>query len=116
MPTINDAINAGMLRDPRWRTHPERAAGGTKYISTFLNRRGDAIAIDLSSGDENAIWTLARLVPETLLPAIRREPYPASKGRNSNLNVRELKGKPLVRLFPATREEALQIVDHFAGL
>jgi hypothetical protein len=47
MPSINDTINASMLRDPRWTPHPERASGGTKYIATFLNRRGDAIALDL---------------------------------------------------------------------
>ena len=115
MPTINDIINAGMQRDPRWTPHPDQP-NGTKKIATYRNRRGDVIAIDLSSGDENAIWTLARLVPETLLPAIRREPYPMSRSRNSNLSVRELKGKPLVRLYPATREDAHQLVEHFAEL
>ncbi len=29
MPTINDSLNATMLRDPRWTPHSERAAGGT---------------------------------------------------------------------------------------
>lgn len=116
MPSINDTINANMLRDPRWTAHPERAAGGTKYIATFLNRRGDAIALDLGSGGKNAIWALARLVPGTLAPAIDRELYPADRARNSNLNVRELKGKPLMRLFPTNLTEARQLVDHFAEL
>lgn len=116
MPSINDTINAAMLRDPRWAAHPERAAGGTKYIATFLNRRGDAIALDLGSGGKNAIWVPARLAPGTLAPAIDRELYPAEKPRNSNLNVSQLKGKALMRFFPASLSEARQLVDHFAEL
>lgn len=116
MPSINDTINASMLRDPRWTPHPERAAGGTKYIATYLNRRGDAIALDLGSGGKNAIWVAARLAPGTLAPAIDRELYPADKPRNSNLNVRELKGKALMRLLPTSKSQSLELVEHFAEL
>lgn len=116
MPTINESLNASMLRDPRWTPHPDRATGGTKYIATYLNRRGDVIALDLGSGGKNAIWTLARLVPGSLAPAIDRELYPADRPRNSNLNVPELKGKPLMRLFPTSRTQSLELLEHFADL
>ena len=116
MPTINDSLNATMLRDPRWTPHAERAAGGTKYISTFRNRRGDVIALDLGSGGKNAIWAPARLVPGILAPAIDREFYPADRPRNSNLNVPELMGKPLMRLFPTSRSQSLELLEHFAEL
>jgi hypothetical protein len=116
MPTINESLNASMLRDPRWTPHPDRAAGGTKYISTFRNRRGDTIALDLGSGGKNAIWAPARLVPGILAPAIDRELYPADRPRNSNLNVPELKGKPLMRLFPKSLGDARELMEHFADL
>ncbi|QQR39009.1 hypothetical protein [Devosia rhizoryzae] len=116
MSTINKSLNADMLRDPRWQPHPERAAGGTKYISTFHNRRGDAIALDLGSGGKNAVWVAAHLAPGSLIPAIERELYPADKPRNSNLNVTELKGKALMRLFPTSLSQARQLVEHFAQL
>ena len=115
MPTINESLNAAMLRDPRWKAHPARPAGGTKYISTFLNGRGDAIALDLGSGSKNAIWAPARLVPAILAPAVDREFYAADRPRNSNLNVPELKGKPLMRLYPKTMTEAQDLLEHFAG-
>ena len=116
MSTINKSLNADMLRDPRWEPHPERAAGGTKYIATFRNRRGDAVALDMGSGGKNAIWVLARLAPGNLVPAVERELYPADKARNSNLNVPELKGKALMRLFPTSLSQARQLVEHFAEL
>ncbi len=116
MPTINESLNASMMRDPRWTPHPDRATGGTKYIATYLNRRGDAVALDLGSGGKNAIWTVARLVPGSLAPAIDRELYPADRPRNSNLNVPELKGKPLMRLFPTSKSQSLELLEHFAEL
>jgi hypothetical protein len=51
-----------------------------------------------------------------LAPAIDRELYPADKPRNSNLNVSQLKGKALMRLFPTSLSEARQLMDHFAEL
>lgn len=115
MPNIIESLNASMLRDPRWTPHQDRRAGGTKYISTFVNGRGDVIALDLGSGGKCAIWALARLSPGTLAPAVDRELYPSDRPRNSNLNVPELKGKPLMRFYPRSRTEAQQLVDHFAG-
>jgi len=113
MPNIIESLNASMLRDRRWRSHPNQRTGGTNKMANYLNSRGDPIALDLSSGEENAIWTLARLAPETLMPGTRREPYSATKGRNSNL-VREFKGKPLMRFYPSTYTEAQQLIDQLA--
>jgi hypothetical protein len=114
MDSFMDALNSILMRDRRWRPHPDQPRG-TKKIATYLNRRGDAIAIDLSSGGENAIWTLARLVPETLLPQIRREPYAAERERNSNLSVSQFKGKALMRLYPSSLPEARLLVDELSG-
>lgn len=115
MTNFLDVLNRNMLNDRNWKPHPERRTGGTNYISTFLNGRGDAVALDLGSGSENAIWTLARLMPGTLLPEIRRAPYVAAKGRNSNLNVHQLKGKPLVRLFPESLAQARLLIEQLAN-
>ncbi|SMQ85909.1 hypothetical protein SAMN06295905_3204 [Devosia lucknowensis] len=115
MPGIIESLNEAMLRDPRWRPHQDRRAGGTKYISTFVNSRGDVIALDLGSGGKSAIWALARLSPGSLMPSVDREFYPADRPRNSNLSVPELKGKPLTRFYPTSRSEAQQLVDHFAS-
>jgi len=116
MPTINQTLNASMLRDRCWTPHPDRAPGGTKYISIFRNGRGDTVALDLGSGSRNAIWAPAHVVPGSLAPAIDRDFYPADRPRNSNLNVPELKGKPLMRLFPSSLAEARDLLEHFAEL
>ena len=79
MPNIIESLNASMLRDPRWTPHQDRRAGGTKYISTFVNRRGDVIALDLGSGGKCAIWAQAQLSPSTLAPAVDRELYPSNR-------------------------------------
>ena len=115
MDSFMGALNSALMRDRRWRPHPDQRVGGTNKIATYLNGRGDPVAIDLSSGGENAIWTLARLAPDTLLPEIRREPYVPEKGRNSNLSVSQLKGKALVCLFPASLPQARLLVDQLAG-
>lgn len=109
-----EALNSALMRDHRWRPHPDQRTGGTKKIATYLNSRGDAIAIDLSSGSENAIWTLARLAPDTLMPEIRRAPYAVDKSRNSNL-VHQMKGRPLVRFFLESLPQARLLIDHLAG-
>jgi hypothetical protein len=114
MDSFMDALNSALMRDRRWRPHPDQRPGGTNKIATYLNSRGDAIAIDLSSGGENAVWTLARLVPDTMLPEIRREPYVPEKGRNSNLSVSQLKGKALVRLYPSSLPEARLLIDQLS--
>jgi hypothetical protein len=109
-----DVLKRKLLREGKWREHGERL-NGTQKISTLLNGRGDAVALDLSSGSENAIWALARLVPDTLMPEVRREPYTGQRGRNSNVNVHQLKGKPLVRLYPDGLEQAERLMDHLAA-
>lgn len=75
MSTIMNSLNAEAMRDPRLETHPDRARGGTKYISIFRNRRGDAIALELSSGSKSGIFVAARLTRNSVLPAIDRVRY-----------------------------------------
>ena len=114
MTNFLDILERKLLRGGKWRAHGERLKG-TKKISTMLNVRGDAVALDLSSGSENAIWALARLVPDTLMPEVRRESYSADRSRNSNINVHQLKGRPLVRLYPDELEQAERLMDHLAA-
>jgi hypothetical protein len=116
MSTVLNSINAKALRDPRLTPHPDRAIGGTKKISTFLNRRGDALAIDLSSGAKNGMFMAARLAPNSVLPAIGRVPYVEDKSRNSNINVRELKGIALTRFEPSSYGQAQDVLEFFANL
>lgn len=113
---IMEALNASALRVDRLTPHPSRRAGGTKYISIFLNGRGDAMAIDLSSGSKNAIFMPAVLAPARVLPAIERISYAMDKSKNSNVNVPELDDRALTRFHCSGLGHARDVLNYFANL
>nr|WP_314260733.1 hypothetical protein [uncultured Devosia sp.] len=113
---IMESLNASALRDERLTPHPSRRAGGTKYISIFINKRGDAMAIDLSSGSKNAIFMPAVLAPTHVLPAIERISYAMDKSKNSNVNVPELDDRALTRFHCSGLGQARDVLNYFANL
>jgi len=115
MASAIESLNAQMLRDERFTVHPDRE-GGTKKIATYLNRNGDAIALDLSSGSVMGIWVSSHLVTQRVLSAIRRVLYIQGEGRNSNINVPELKSRVLTRFEPSSLSQAREVIDYFAAI
>ncbi|CAH2399741.1 hypothetical protein [Mesorhizobium escarrei] len=73
------------------------------------------MALDKTSKSKQPIWTRAADVDHDCFSHIAGEAYPAERGRNSNLNVPELKGLALSRFFPQTLDEAKTIIDFLCG-
>ncbi|SEP82538.1 hypothetical protein SAMN05428969_1075 [Devosia sp. YR412] len=113
---IIQSLNNSALHDKRLTPHPSRTVGGTQYISIFLNRRGDAMALDLSSGSNNAIFMPFAIAPARVLPAIDRTLYAADKSRNSNVNVPELQDRALTRFHCSGLGQARDVMNYFAEL
>jgi hypothetical protein len=103
------AILENLTNHPELRPHPDRPRG-TKYISIFMAPNGRAVALDKTSASRQAIWVQALGIEPNDLSSIRREAYPASRGRNSNLNVAEFRNQDLLRFYPETTCEAEAIL------
>ena len=70
MPSVMESLNNAALRDERIKPHPARRIGGTKKISIFVNDKGDALALDLTSGKTSGIWVSAHIVLPGALGAV----------------------------------------------
>jgi hypothetical protein len=108
---LRDLIQAEMDHDPRLLQHPDRRIGGTKKVVIYNTTNGRTLALDKTSNGKQPIWTRASDVGHGCFPHIVGEAYQAERGRNSNLNVPELKGLALSRFYPQTLDEAKTIID-----
>lgn len=109
--TMHEAIHETLQRHPNLRIHPKQAKI-TQKISAFVTSNGRALALDNGSNKEQPIWVEAHTVPSNALQEIKRDFYTADAGRNSNLHkLPGFKDGALIRLYPQTVSQALQIVD-----
>ena len=83
------------------------------YISGFQTSNGVPVALDKMSASKQPIWVRLADFPVHALPRIDRKFYSPEDGRNSNLHKfgSDFKSGHLVRLYPKTCGEALEIVE-----
>lgn len=112
---IRDAILVQISRRGDLLPHPDqRSTQGTKYISAYETRTGATFAVDKMSGAKQPIWLLDRVSLRKSLDTARiaYDVYPPARGRNSNLHkLPGFKVGSLIRAYPASTEEAMQIID-----
>ncbi|MFG1379732.1 hypothetical protein [Xanthobacter autotrophicus] len=112
---VRDAILQSMNAHASFRPHPsETIVGGTKYVSAFLGRNGRVIAFDKAVATKQPMWFRDEPQLRALMDKLRVsfDGYPPEKGRNSNLSkLAEFEGKALLRAFPSTAAEAIEIAD-----
>lgn len=108
---IRDAVLASMKAHPDLRRHPAEKKERL-YISGFQASNGLTVALDKMSASKQPIWVRLADFPSHALPSIERKFYSPEDGRNSNLHAfgGGFKNGHLVRLYPQTRAEALEIV------
>jgi hypothetical protein len=112
---VRDAVRDALNEHPDLRPHTAQKEE-TKYIAAFLTSNCRTLALDKTSAGEQPIWIEARFLATDALPGIKRDFYPPSRGRNSNLHkLPGFKNGALVRLYPQTVSEAMDIVRLILG-
>ncbi|MBZ9939434.1 hypothetical protein LB518_24320 [Mesorhizobium sp. BR1-1-16] len=115
-----DAILAAMAAHPSFRAHPsETKKGGTKYVAAFRARNARTLAFDKAAASKQPIWMVDEPAVRALLETLRVsfDYYPPDKGRNSNLaKLSEFEARGLLRAFPNTQNEAIEIAEGVASL
>lgn len=116
---VRDKILKLMNDHAFFHPHPsETMLGGTKYVSAFIGKNGEVIAFEKNLTSKQPMWLrdvpYLRALLDTL--RVRYNGYAAEKSRNSNLSkLVEFKGKALLRAFPSTANEAIEIANAIAS-
>ena len=117
---VRDAILSSMRAHWFFVQHSaESAADGTKYVSAFLGKNGRVIAFDKAAKTKQPMWLRdePRVREQLEKLGLPFDYYPPEKGRNSNLSkLPEFKGQAILRIFPATEDQAMALVNTVSWL